>query len=318
MIVDIRKFLFYGLSSDLEDFVSKAQETGFIEFIPSNQQITSSSSLNHADIEQAIKILKKLPVVTSYDRYLSKEELLDKALEITSLNKKLEKLQEDLRITNIDIVKLKPLGAFNIDDLKFIYEHTGYKMQFFCKSSVSEKPIDSQLIYIGTEFDLDYFIAISKSKLVFPELIEVKVEHSISECIEHREKLEQAIKHTEKQLKSMAAFLVPLEYALGQYHDLEQLRLTYKMASFPLEAQFFTLTAYVPKNKESLLPKLLKGLSIQAGSSNPMKMRFCLHVFITKVCLRLVKILLKYMIFHQVPILILLLGFFGLLLCSLL
>lgn len=269
MIVDIRKFIFYGLSADLEEFVSRAQEAGFIEFIPPTNFNQQGLTLNNIDIEHAIKSLKKLPVLPAYDRYISKEDLLDKAFEINALNQKLEKLNEELRITEIDITKLKPLGSFNVEDLIYIYQNTGYKMQFFCKPSVDHHEIDPRLIYVGKEFDLDYFVALSKTKLSFPDFIEVKVEQSLNECLLHKDRLESAIKLTEKQLKSMATFLVPLEYALGQFHDLEQLKLTFKMASFPLEASFFTITAYVPKNRESHVPKLLKGLSIQAEVIKP-------------------------------------------------
>jgi V/A-type H+/Na+-transporting ATPase subunit I len=264
MIVDIRKFLFFGVSSDLEEFVARAQEAGFIEFLPSNGQVSAESSTLHVEILQALKTLKKLPVATPYDHYLSKEQLLDKAYEINVLSKKIEKLQEDLRLNELEINKLKPLGSFDIDDLHYIYEHSGYKFQFFCKSSLNDEPIDPSLLYIGTEYDLDYFVAISKTRLSFPDLIEVKIEHSFNDCIVHKEQLETSLKQAEKQLKSLAKFLLPLEYALGQYHDLEQLKLTYKMASFPLDSSFFTLMAYVPKNNESHVPKILKGLSVHA------------------------------------------------------
>jgi len=269
MIVDIRKFLFYGLSSDLEAFVQAAQEAGFIEFIATNQTEPGINSTNHQDIQSAIKSLKKYPVLTPYDHFYSKEELLEKAFEINQLSSKLERLHEDLRVTDVEIVKLKPLGLFDIEDIESIYQSTGYKIQFFCKSSTNIETLDPALIYVGTDYDLDYYIAISKNRLIFPELIEIKVDQSLNECLIHKERLEQAIKMTEKQLKGMANLVSALEYALGQYHDLEQLKLTYKMADFPLDAQFFTITAYVPKNKESHIPKLLKGLHIQADVIKP-------------------------------------------------
>lgn len=264
MIVDIRKFLFYGLSTDLEEFVARAQEAGFIQFLPSSGLGSSDSSSLHAEILQALKILKKLPPAIPYDHYLTKEQLLDKANEINHLNKKIERIQEDLRLNELELSKLKPLGSFNIEDLSYIYEHSGYKMQFFCKSSLTEESIDNQLIYVGTEYDLDYFVAISKTRLSFPDLIEVKVDHSFDDCMQYKEQLETALKQAEKQLKEWAKYLIPLEYALGQYYDLEQLKLTYKMASFPLDSNFFTIMAYVPKNKESLIPRILKGLNITA------------------------------------------------------
>lgn len=264
MIVDIRKFLFYGISTDLQEFVARAQEAGFIEFLPSNGSIVSESSSLQLEIAHALKILKRFPTAAPYEQYLSKEQLLDKAYEINHLNKKIERIEEDLRLNELELNKLKPLGSFNIEDLGYIYEHSGYKMQFFCKSSLSEEPVDPCLIYIDTEYDLDYYIAISKQKLSFPNLIEVKVEHAFNDCLVHKEQLEASLKQAEKQLKALTVFLVPLEYTLGQYYDLEQLQATYKMASFPLDSNFFTLMAYIPKNKEALVPKILKGLDIVA------------------------------------------------------
>lgn len=264
MIVDIRKFLFYGVSTDLEEFVSRAQEAGFIEFLPSVGHIPVDSSSLHAEIVHALKVLKKLPVAAPYDHYLSKEQLLDKAYEINHLSKKIEKILEDIRLNDLELNKLKPLGSFNIEDLSYIYDHSGYKMQFFCKSSLNDHPIDKSLIYVGTEYDLDYYVCLSKIRQSFPDLIEIKVETSYNDCLIHKEQLEQSLKQAEKQIKALAKYLVPLEFALGQYHDLEQLKLTYKMASFPLDSNFFTITAYVPKNKEAHVPKILKGLSINA------------------------------------------------------
>ena len=269
MIVDIRKFLFYGLTKDLEEFVLRAQEAGFIQFIPESGKSQSNQSLLNSEIEQAIKILKKQPVLPAPDYYLSTEELLDKAAEIIGLYKKLEKISDEIRIADTEISKLTPLGSFNIEDLKAIYDYTGYKIQFFCKSAVNEHLIDPHLIYINTEYDLDYYITISKTKLSFPEFIEIKVDQSVNECLMHKEQLEIALKNTEKQLKSLASLLIPLEFALGQIHDLEELKLAYKMASFPLEVGFFSLMAYVPQNREAHVPKILKGLDIQAEVIKP-------------------------------------------------
>lgn len=269
MIVDIRKILFYGLSSDLAELIGRAQESGFIEFIPNKGHSSEASSHHTYDLAHAIKVLKKQPVLPAYDKYLSKEELYDEALTINSLDKKLERLHEDLRITEVEIVKLKPLGMFHIEDLQFIYEHSGYKMQFFCRPAINEQPLDSQLIYVGTEYDLDYFVSLSKNKLVFQDFIEIKVDRSLNECLLHKERLEQHLKTTEKELKSKANLLVSLEYALGQYHDLDEFKKTYQQASFPLEGQFFTMMAYIPKNREAHIPKLLKGLTIQAEVIKP-------------------------------------------------
>jgi V/A-type H+-transporting ATPase subunit I len=269
MIVNIRKFLFYGLSLDLQEFIARAQEAGFIEFISDRDRSESSVSLKVEHIKQAIKVLKKLPVLPDYDHYLSQDELLDKAYTINQLQERLDRLNEELRITQAEVVKLKPLGFFDIEDLRSIYDQTGYKFQFFCRSSVTLGQIDPELIYLGTEYDLDYYVAICQNSLNFSDFIEIKIEQSLNESLERQDKLEHYIKQTEKELKGMASVLNALEMTLGQYSDLEALEQTYKMASFPLESQLFTLMAFVPENRESHLPKLLKGLAIQVDVIKP-------------------------------------------------
>jgi len=271
MIINIRKLLFFGLASDLQEFIARSQEAGFIQFIPSEMGQAEEASNAVSMMAEAVRSLKKLPQLPPYEKYLSKEELLEKAQEVNELTARLERLHEDLRLTEIEIIKLSPFGSFNLDDIHYIQEEAGYKMHFFCRPSLSQDPVDEQLIFVGTEYDLDYFIALSREKLHFPDMIEIKVERSASDCMLHKEQLEHTLKMLEKRLKELACFLVPLEFAGGEYQDLFALQATYKMAGFPLDSNFFTLMAYIPENKEYAIPRLLKGLQVEAEVIKPEK-----------------------------------------------
>ena len=35
MIIDVKKYLFFGVKEEIDDFFARAQKMGFIEFIPS-------------------------------------------------------------------------------------------------------------------------------------------------------------------------------------------------------------------------------------------------------------------------------------------
>ncbi len=51
-------------------------------------------------------------------------------------------------------------------------------------------PEDSELVYIGKDHDLHYFVSISKEKKSYDYMVEMIVEHSVDELIHRRKKIQ--------------------------------------------------------------------------------------------------------------------------------
>jgi hypothetical protein len=97
---------------------------------------------------------------------------------IIELKEDLEKLGEEKRVLDTEIVRVAPFGDFSMDDIDYIERETGRKVQFFCmKTAKSHKTsFPEEIIYVSTEYDLDYFITISSEPITLPGMIEMRID----------------------------------------------------------------------------------------------------------------------------------------------
>lgn len=266
MIIDVKKFLFVGAQEDLEDFFKKAQQKGFIEFIPPKGKKVYQPTAAIERLSAAIKILRKQPPRKMDERRRNREECLKIAEEVINLKAESETLAEQIRITQAEIVRVGPLGDFLLDDLDYIKEHGHRTVRFFCmKSSRREEfqELDG-LLYLGTEYDLDYYMSISKKLIHLPYMMEMKVDLPVGALRDKLSVLEIDLRKAETRLKEHVKDLDSLrEVIIDELNDHHLLAAKNEVA-YPLNGGLFVIEAWIPKNKVNSLFAMLQGMAVHA------------------------------------------------------
>lgn len=267
MIINLKKHLFLGSKDAITDFFIRAQEAGFIEFITDRRKKKDLPEPVRK-LMSAIKILRKQPLK---DPYLGGGDL-DFADEVASqvldLTHEIEKLSEEKRFIEAEIARVGPFGQFSFDDIAYIQEKTGKVFQFFCvKTSKTHEIKEAEsLIYIRTDYDLDYFVGLHDEPKHFPGMIEMHFERTVGELRNHFAFVDETIHQVEAELKGYAGHLDFLRDSLLGQLDIHSLEKTQKEVDFPIQESLFSVEAWVPDNKFSELPKLIDDLPITCES----------------------------------------------------
>jgi V/A-type H+/Na+-transporting ATPase subunit I len=265
MRYDLKKFLFFGLSGDREVFFEKAQEMGIIHFISIADKKIHEVPEDVQNVIDAIKILRGLPTAEQVviDEYALADGLAEKIL---GYKHHLEKLAEDERVYRLDISRVEIFGDFSLDELAYIEKETGRKAQFFCAKSGIAKSIDLplELIYVGTDHALDYFMALNKEPKQYPRMSELHIEHPVGELKRlHRETVNDILQ-TEHRLKEYAKYNSFLHHALINKLNQHHLLTAEKDVKFEIDGSLFVIEGWVPVNKLPALNDLVKNMNVQA------------------------------------------------------
>ena len=264
MIVKVRKFIFYGVKDQLNLFFSKAQEKGFIQFIGSN--IRKLDYPNHIkNVISAIKVLKKQPTIIDQQE----TQKIDKIAEdIVSLQSSLDKAYEKERQVRTEIERISPLGNFSKNDLDYIENEGKRFLQFFCirSTKVGRIKIPKEMIYVNTEYDLDYFVVVDKEKKNYPLFIELVINKSLGELKDQLEDLLKKQKKHEEDLKNLTAYLSSLKEGLLTYLNKYSLNNAKTSAFLTLEDSLFVIEAWIPISKIDELKILTDEMAIEYES----------------------------------------------------
>ncbi len=269
MITEVDKYLILGAKQDLDAFYERAQEEGIIQFIKQGKALGAPEEIHL--LLTAIKILKKSVVLEKEEVDWSTAETITFAKEVLRLKEEISTLYEEKRLTEFEIARISPFGEFSLEDLAYIDREGHRKMQFFCiKKGKAEDVLEKEgLIYINTEYELDYYIAINpvvkNYSSICPALIEMRIDRSLSLLKSHLDDVLGSIVKAERALGVFAAkrdrFQEVLLGELNAYH----LASAKREIRSPLEGDFiFCVEGWVPKSKSPLFFSLLEGLSICA------------------------------------------------------
>jgi V/A-type H+-transporting ATPase subunit I len=266
MIIPVIKYLIIGANEDLNLFFEKAQETGFMEFITKGQKKITQQPLHIQNLFAAIKILRKLP---RGEPYLGSSDLqltIQTSERILELSHNLEKLVEEKRVIEAEILRVSPFGRFSLSDLIELENQSNRRIQFFCMKAGKHNNLAvlQEVIYITTEYDLDYFIAINQQLVSYPDMIEMKIETSLGELESRLNNVHNAINRFEKELKSFAGYIGLLQHNLVEELNAHRLSYAKNEVSYPLNNSLFSVEIWIPENKEKDLFKLIENLSIHA------------------------------------------------------
>lgn len=265
MIVDLHKYLIYGAKEEMDRFFTLAQRAGFLEFIGIWQKKALEIPPHVKRVLSAIRILRAwegaetgVEMAVPSDPFLFAEKVVE-------INSSLEKLFEEERVLRAEIARIAPFGDFATQDVSFIEQEGKRSIQFFCMKSVhaEDAEIPPELIYLGTEYDLAYYVSISKERMQYPKMIEIQIERPVGMLRERLRNLKEQIALNEAQLRGWARFSSLLQDGLAHglnEHDLKSAR---HDAVFPMREAIFAIEAWVPQTRIASLHGLLSSLSVE-------------------------------------------------------
>lgn len=262
MIVDVHKYLIYGVKYDLDEFFEKAQKAGFIEFISSvKKKVAITPAMQN--LLSAIKVLKKRPVKSMPESSvpLAPEVIAD---HVVHASEALERLFEEERMLQAEISRISVFGNFLPEDIAFIEREGKRYLQFFCMktSRADEIVLPPEMIYIGTEYDLDYFVAINKERKSYPGMIELIIEKPLGYIESHLQVVKEQIAKFEHELKNYTAYLDLLKNELVVKMNEYHLASAKKEIIHPMGESLFAVEAWIPDTKVKSMHALIGQLGV--------------------------------------------------------
>lgn len=261
MIVDLHKYLIFGNAQEIDKFFDLAQRGGFLEFIGLSHKKSLELPETAKKLIAAIKIAKHHIIHPEEAPYLDPEKIADKLLH---LHAEQEKALEEQRLLNIEIARVAAFGDFNRRELDEIELDSRRVFQFFCRKSdlAHQIVIPPELIYVATEYDLDYFVAIQKEKTQFPKMIEIVIDRPVGELREALLKVREDLIDIEKDLRFYSNALNLLQNGLIDLLNSHHLRLAKHDVTISLTNSLFAIEAWVPKTRLKALHGLLSSVNV--------------------------------------------------------
>lgn len=266
MIVNVHKFLIYGAKEEMDRFFSLAQRAGFLEFIGIWHKKALELPHNVKQMLSAIKILRlweggKSGLEESIPMH--PELFADK---VVTLNTSLERLFEEERILRAEIARIAPFGSFSKEELRAVEQEGKRVFQFFCMKSelahgITQPP---EVVYVGTEYDLDYYVAINRERMQYPKMIEIQIERPVGELKERLADVHEQIHLFEARLRSWSSHIAFLQEGLADGLNDHHLESAKHDASYPMGRTLFAIEAWVPQTRLKGLQGLLSGLTISS------------------------------------------------------
>ncbi|HEY4255377.1 MAG TPA: hypothetical protein VGM34_03415, partial [Chlamydiales bacterium] len=263
MIVQLHKILIYGKRREMDHFFELAQRAGFLEFIGLAHKKSLELPDDAKTLLSAIKIAKKHEIHPEAAPRTPTEPLaLAKIL--VQLNAAQEKLFEERRLLSTELVRIAPFGQFSKEDIEVIEQEGKRVFQFFCmKSSLAkEVHLPLEVIFVGTEFDLDYFVAINKERTHYPKMIEILIDQPAGTVIERLAQIAEEIGRLEADIRHFSNTLPLLISGLTDYLNQFHLELAKHDSIEPLGKTIFAVEAWIPETRMKAMMALLSGQNV--------------------------------------------------------
>lgn len=265
MIVKLHKYLLYGVKEEVGRFFELAQRAGFLEFIGGAHKKALEMPDDAKTLLAGIRIAKRHEI-HPLEAPKNPSDPVKLAARLVEFQATYEQLQEERRILSAEIARVSPFGNFSSEDLLRIEKETKRVVQFFCmKSNIAREmvlPLD--LIFVGTEYDLDYFVSVHKDRQQYPKMIEILIEKPVGELNERLFKVQEEIATLESEIRHYSNALPILQSGLVDFLNDFHLELAKNDATKPLNHSFFAIEAWVPETKVKSLFGLLSGLDVCA------------------------------------------------------
>jgi len=266
MRYDLKKYLFVGLEEERDAFFKKAQEAGIIHFIDFKPNQTKVLPENFHRIIQAIKVLRGLPVLEQEETedYNLAEDICSKILLLKS---RIDALKEEERILRLEISRVHVFGDYSIEDIAYIEGKAKRKIQFYCSKRGHATTIElpDELIHIGSEHDLDYFIGINQATIQYPKFVEMQIERPLGQLVHRLKAVHEEIHTDSKALNAYAKYNTFLHHAFIQSLNSYNLEASKAFVDFPLSTEnLFVVQGWTPQNKQKELEGIINEFKLHA------------------------------------------------------
>ena len=258
MRIKVRKFLFYGSDQDRAEFFRRSQQAGCIEFIESTKA-HGERPFEIGQLQEAIKVLRgQNPTDQEALHHLSMADEI--AQKIVHLHEKHQRLEEERRLVRQDIARVQIFGDFSMKDIRFI-EHKGRFVQFYCQRHGARHD-EEDLIYVGSDHNLDYYVGIHTEKRQYPGLTEMRIDKPLGELKHRLHEIVRELHAIDEDLQEYAKRKTFLEQALA--HRINEFSLSHatEHVQKPLSS-LFAVQGWIPENRIPDLPQLTRGLSVE-------------------------------------------------------
>lgn len=267
MRVDVVKLLFVGVEAESSLFFKKAQEKGIIEFIPSKGGKVNVFDQDSQKFISAIKVLRGLQTVDQLED-VNEGMALTVASRILEEHSKLIKLQDEEKLLQLEIARVDFFGDFSLEDIAFIENRSHRKLRYFYRilsqDNQNPEPLDDDLIYLGEENGIQYFISLDGEVKNFEDVIELKIEHPVSQLQKRLHLVKDEIRHVEKELKQLAQYNRFLHHALVHRMNIVNLEMANECRSNPIEGRLFAVEGWVPKTQIAAVIEFCSSLNVYA------------------------------------------------------
>lgn len=272
MRIDVRKLVFMGSNEALDVFFERAQRIGCFQFSSAKKKRVRAMPKNIEDLKLAIKELKKQPVIEA-QAAVSFHEITNLIDRILILKREIANVHEEIRHVKAEIIKMHPLGHFELSDLRELEDETKRSFKFFFvrHDRFTKNQIPKELIFINREYDFDYYLLVSNEPFHKSGFIEIPIHRSLTELERELARLNQVSKESEAELKGLAEYQECLEDFY--IHEMNSLNLAFtkKDVDFCLNNAVFVIEAWVPTNRIKQLDRLTKELPVTYKEVAPNK-----------------------------------------------
>ncbi len=265
MIVDLEKYLIFGSHKDMDQFFSLSQRAGFLEFIdPTRKKVLQLPEEAKISL-LAIKIARHYP---THPLEAPKTDLGIGGIaeKIVSMKAEEEVFLEEERTLTAEIARIAAFGDFSRRELDELENETKRVFQFFCLKSelVSKMELSPELIHVGTEYDLDYFVAINEEGKQYPKMIEILIDQPVGALRERLFEVREEIQKLEGSIRSLSNYLPQLQAGLIEQMNVHHLKIAKHNAKLQLEDGVFAIEAWVPKTRAESLLGLIAKLNVES------------------------------------------------------
>lgn len=264
MRYDVKKFLFVGVERERNHFFKRAQELGVIHFIAPKGFSPEAISEDMSVIGKAIKVLRGLPVMEQEetDEYEIASGLAHK---IVTLKNELDALQEEQRITKLDMSRVEIFGDFSIEKIAQLESESHRKIQFYCSKRGLAEVLDlpDEVLYVGSDHDLDYYVGINKELKQYPKLLEMIIDKPFGTLKKRNKEIAKEIAAIESKLHGYAKYNQLLHHAYIHQFNTHELEKAKECVDYPItDDSLFVIQGWVPVNKIDQLTKLTDEMKV--------------------------------------------------------
>ena len=263
MIIPVKKILIYGMKNQVDLFFKKAQEIGCLEFLKSSSKKASELPSEIQELIAAIKILRHVPQ-SSLPTQEAFTSLQEAALRVCFLNEQITHLEEEERELRAEVSRVAPFGHFSWEEFISVQKEARRYLQFFeiPASRRAGREIPRDLIYIGTEYDLDYFVSISKEKRRIQEMTEVVIEKPLGSLEDELQQMLWKINQFSQELESLASYFKHFQRVLIEKLNEYHLKSAKEGSVAILEERLFMVEAWLPESKREIFLSLVRAFAV--------------------------------------------------------